>query len=770
MTAAPGSAPAKVRLFRLRQGQVGLILVLLLSIIGLGMASYLGFHAQTHERATLASTESAAITVSITQRDSLSLAYTLSQWGSGLATTKDVRDARAVLQERLDTVDASGQPTIALTSATYQEALTALDEVLLGLRAAASADRAEFLAANEAVTDQFVVESGALTESFQELIRAQVEQSAASALRFQVIQNALVALIVILFLTLVIWIAGDIRRRYVEAAQRLNAQRQLIDISRQRLDLRRGLDDRSEALLHRVREGLDTPLVISAIEAEFAGILPGLHVAVRSVAGSDDEVEVNVTSDSTAPLPTEDVESIVGRVREIVRVAHLRDQAALEVSYQREHDPITGLPNQVLFLDELAAQLSRTIRASEVCAITIITIDRFREIQNSLGHARADALMITVADDLRGATEPGEFVARLTSEEFAIVARYPNVDVVTTRARTLVHALGRTQTLGDVEVRVSVSAGIATSTDATTAQDMMNHGAIAMYLARQLERGGFVVYQHEEHSRMSTLLHEELAVTNALRLGEFRVFYQPIVSLSAGVPVGFEALARWQRPDVGLVFPGQFLGTIKRAGLTNEFGEWVMDDAIRGWARCLLPHLREQGATHPYLTINVDAPQVEDPNFTDLVLATITRHDVPNDTICLEITEHELAAGHGIPEKFATLRNAGLRIALDDFGTGYSTLGQLRDLPLDIVKIDRSFLPDGDGSSPVGGLVADIHQMAVNLGLSVVAEGVETGDVARQLRAMGIGYAQGNVFGLPSPEPDADAWLSTHVHIDIPSM
>jgi EAL domain-containing protein (putative c-di-GMP-specific phosphodiesterase class I) len=353
-----------------------------------------------------------------------------------------------------------------------------------------------------------------------------------------------------------------------------------------------------------------------------------------------------------------------------------------------------------------------------------------------------------------------ETAARLSGDEYAVVARFNTQLEAITRARQLFDSLHFTTLAGASEADVSVSMGVAIAeAKEYEAAELQRSAAMAIYLAQEEDRSGFIVFSEAEHASLSDRLADELAVRNALRNAEFKLHYQPIMKLANERPSGAEALLRWDRPGVGLVSPDSFLDSARRAGILNQLGEEVIDKALAFWSHGMVQAFDIVQDGLPYISINVHPGQLDDTSFAQFVIGAARRHSVPLPAIVLEVTEHVLTRSSTAIGILDSLRRLGVRIALDDFGTGYSALGQAQTLPLDILKVDRSFIP----TEILGGrdrrLVADIHGIAATLDLMTTVEGVESADVAATLRDLGIQYAQGFFYSNPLPDVEFIQWV-----------
>jgi diguanylate cyclase (GGDEF)-like protein/PAS domain S-box-containing protein len=420
------------------------------------------------------------------------------------------------------------------------------------------------------------------------------------------------------------------------------------------------------------------------------------------------------------------------------------------------HDTLTGLPEQALFVDRVANAIKRMARRSQSIAVLFIDLDRFKLINDTMGHAAGDEVLRAIAARLTAVLRPGDTVARVGGDEFAILCEDVSSADAIDLAQRVVGALSEPLVLDGRRAAPGVSVGVSISGDwTTTAEAMLRDADSAMYAAKRAGRNGYAVFDDAARVRDSErlLLADELQV--AVDAGELRVFYQPDIDLATGVVVGVEALVRWQHPGRGLVGPEQFIRTAEDTGLVVPLGEWVLEQACREvatWPR---------GANHsrPLLSVNLSAAQLTQPNLTDFILRLLRETGLEPAQLCLEITESVLMeeVSTSIAVLF-DLKAIGVRLAIDDFGTGYSSLSYLRRFPIDIVKIDRSFITNV-GADPVGdAIVAAVVNLAHALGLDVVAEGVETDDQLVAIRALGCDRAQGHYWSPALAPGDISPW------------
>ncbi|MBI9115530.1 putative bifunctional diguanylate cyclase/phosphodiesterase [Sanguibacter suaedae] len=444
----------------------------------------------------------------------------------------------------------------------------------------------------------------------------------------------------------------------------------------------------------------------------------------------------------------------------LARIAGVSDQGATAlqnarllatVRHQSQHDALTGLPNRVLF----ARRLDEVLRASESgrsTAVLFCDLDRFKHINDGLGHAAGDELLRQVSARLRGELRPGDLVGRLGGDEFAVLLdgvedeRQPYA--VATR---LVDALDEPFRLDGREVRITASMGVAIHTGPDGRGDRLLKSAdSAMYVAKQSGRNQVAVAGESLARRVAPSFESELG--RAAGAGELRLFFQPVVDVSADGPpvvVGAEALLRWEHPRLGLLAPGAFLPLAEEAGLVTELDLWALAAACDELARWHRPPGEPMR-----VAVNLASATLVDPRLVPAVRSDLARNALDPGQLHLEVVEsRSLVDLPGVIERMAELRKLGVRIALDDFGTGYSTLAWLQTLPVDQVKIDRSFimrLPQHEASLAV---VRAVLSLAQELGIEVIAEGVEEEGQLAALRDVGCVLVQGYLLGRPAPAP-----------------
>lgn len=722
-------------LARPKAGQWLLAGLLVLSIGLLVFSSVTAWQARETERRQIMSEESDAGAQIFVQRESLNTLLSIQDWALGLAQARDVQIARALLGQRLTVVTSSGLTTWDQTTLPYQSAIPKLDRLIRQLSGTSDAQRDAFLKSRQTFLQDFRNLVIKLNIRFQQLSRQQVLQVSEARAQSELQQSLLLALILVLGSLLSIWVSADIRRAYVVTRTRLKEERNRLETTRGRLVLMRNMESVSQKWLAAISDG---------VSAE----------TVRELVASDLEQLKSGT------VQDEDTQLAESRAQEVLQVLANRESSELALSYQKDFDAVTGLPNRTSFSRAIEAAFVKAKDAGDALGILILDIDRFHDINSSLGYAAGDEVLNLVAQRLLVAIDLPQNAARLSADEFGVLLTGQTSQELISAANQLVSQLSFRTALAGQEAQISVSGGLSINQSSVeTAADLSRSAAMAIYLAKAPgDRQGFVLYEANRHESMMNIWHEEIAVRNALRSGEFRVYFQPVVDLETGHAVGAEALVRWERPGVGLVMPGDFLPTVQRAGVTVELGWQIIEESLMAWNSTMSAQATADFL--PYVSVNLDLVQLQDPNLANFVISAIQRNRVPAEALVLEVTEHAMVNQANALEQLRVLREHGIRIALDDFGSGYSNLGQAHQLPLDILKIDRSFLPDPELSEKSAKLIGDIKKISDSLGLAVVAEGVETQQVADSLRALGVRFVQGFLFSRAVPTDQLAEWMA----------
>lgn len=429
-------------------------------------------------------------------------------------------------------------------------------------------------------------------------------------------------------------------------------------------------------------------------------------------------------------------------------------QGAETLNFQAFHDSLTGLANRALFLKRVDCALRRAEGREERVAVLFLDIDDFKMVNDSLGHPTGDQLLIAFARSLDSLTRDGDTLARLGGDEFAVLLESgPMPQTAEDIAVRIAKMLGTPFQLGDTEVTVGVSIGISVAQRSQgTCEGLLRESDLAMYLAKQNGKGRFETIRPGMQEDALTRLALITDLRHALDSSEFAVFYQPIVSVRDGMPVGAEALVRWHHPRRGLVVPAEFVGVAESTGLIVAIGDWVLNEACRqaqAWRQA-----RTTDDTF-YVSVNLSPRQLAEPNIIDDVARALRRSGLPPSALVLEMTETSLMLDFGAGlARLQALKDLGVRLALDDFGTGFSSLNRLQRLPIDIVKIDKSFIDQIGYNGQDRALVQSVIDVTRALDLTSIAEGVEQPDQYDALEELGCDAIQGYLFAKPRPGVD----------------
>ena len=448
----------------------------------------------------------------------------------------------------------------------------------------------------------------------------------------------------------------------------------------------------------------------------------------------------------------------------IIRDMSERNALQRQLEYQATHDALTGLPNRSLFHANLERAIRQTTITGKSLSVLFMDLDRFKNVNDSLGHALGDQLLCAVANRLTGTLRGDGTVARFGGDEFLILCELDEPSEVYPIANRLLESLRRPFEVGTEEVFLGASAGIAMY-DSRIGSDvgtLIRNADVALYRAKEKGRSRYEVFDANVHARSQQRLAIETALRHAIPRNELVTFYQPIVDLSTNQYIGAEALVRW-RSDGRLMAPSNFIDIAEESGLIVEVGAWILQDAcsqVHEWQQ--RPELSTLG-----ISINVSGRQLDQPDFPQRVRETLEATKINPSTVTLEITETTLI--YDDPRtlrQLNALKELGVKIAIDDFGTGYSSIGYLRHLPIDTIKIDRSFISQLEHDHQTTAIVHTITTLAHTLGMKVVAEGVENGRQLEILRGAGCDWVQGFFFARPAGAEDIRSVLASHPNGD----
>ena len=468
---------------------------------------------------------------------------------------------------------------------------------------------------------------------------------------------------------------------------------------------------------------------------------------------------------NTVPIRNEhgQVTHFVSVMREVTE----RKNAEEQLRRNAFHDPLTGLPNRLLFTERLTQIISRAKQEqNRLFAVLFLDLDRFKVINDSLGHMVGDQLLIAIARRLETCVKRTDIVARLGGDEFTILLDdIQSEDSANQVAERIHQELAHPFNLNGYEVFTTVSIGIALSTtDFNHTEDLLRGADIAMYRAKALGKACHEIFDTEMHNEAMRQMQLENDLRRAIERDEFRVFYQPIVSLTTGRLAGFEALVRWQHPERGMVSPGDFIPIAEETGLILPMGQLILRNACR--------QLSEWQKKYPQyrrlsMSVNLSSRQFSQRGTIDLLQSVLEETGIHPGCLKLEITETAIMENTDTAmEILQQLKKMGVQLSVDDFGTGYSSLGYLYRFPMDVLKIDRSFISRVDTDGEKLELVRTIITLAWNLGMDVIAEGVETTKQLAQLKMLKCEYGQGYLFSKPMSVEQTEEFLQLSNPLD----
>ena len=498
---------------------------------------------------------------------------------------------------------------------------------------------------------------------------------------------------------------------------------------------------------------------------ELRTVSAALSSAVASLRRIQDQARAVARGDLSnalldEPLPGPLGEVVHASVRQIVRSVRQREELQSALAHQATHDQLTALPNRGQALQLTTAALSRAQRSGSTTGLLYVDLDGFKAVNDNHGHAAGDDVLREVASRLRDEVRAGDVVCRLGGDEFVVVVEPVDgeSDLLELASR-LIGSISDPIGAGGHVVRVGASIGVAVSRDGIAdAEVLLAEADTATYRAKRLGRGRAEVFDDVLRAQLADRAEMEAAIAAALVADEMELHYQPVVDLSDGRVSGYEALIRWQRPGHGRVAPDEFIPVAEASRLICDVDRWVLREATRQLAEWRDTHPRAPGAPEPTMAVNISGRHLADRQVVQDVADVLAASGLPAGLLVLEVTETVLVDDPAAIENLAALRALGAAVAIDDFGTGYTSIGQLRHMPVDTLKIDRSFI----GSSDPGNreLVALMIRAAHTFGLTVVAEGVEEPAQLVRLAQDACDSAQGFFMYRPLPAAEAGALLS----------
>ena len=499
-----------------------------------------------------------------------------------------------------------------------------------------------------------------------------------------------------------------------------------------------------------ISQGMSLRQVLRLVRRSVGPAWATVFAQLRSASGQSSPSTIEVTLEER--LLEIGLHPVVGGgwavTIEDVSVRRAAESSAANMARQ---DPLTGLPNRLLLRERLDEALTRLQRNDEACAVLLIDLDRFKPVNDTLGHPIGDALLEKVADRLRSTVRPTDTVARIGGDEFVVLQTAVREPADTQAlVRRIVDLIGRTYMVEGHLLTIGASVGVALApSDGTDVDKLLKNADLALYRAKLDGRGTFRFFEPEMDARMQARRQLELDMRQALARREFRLHYQPQLNLENNCLTGCEALIRWQHPQRGMVSPLDFIPLAEEIGLIVPIGEWVMRQACR------------DAVTWPgtsTVAVNVSPAQFKSERLVEMVMSALSTSGLPANRLEVEITEGVLLQENAKTlQTLHRLRELGVRVSMDDFGTGYSSLSYLRSFPFDKIKIDRSFVKDLEGKPDGDAIIRAIAGLGKSLGMTTIAEGVETPEQMQRIRAEGCTDVQGYLISKPVPAAEIHA-------------
>ena len=509
-----------------------------------------------------------------------------------------------------------------------------------------------------------------------------------------------------------------------------------------------------------LRARLAEPGTIVGVDAHHAGgvVADRRTVSLASLFVRDElsGLLAVITPHGLAAAGREGLAALAAQVALALESAALTD----DLSHQAFHDTVTGLPNRALFRDRVGHAIARQRRREDELAVLFLDLDDFKTINDSLGHAAGDELLRTVGERLHASIRAVDTAARFGGDEFAILLEATGGEIGAPEvAQRILASLAEPISLDGRAVFVHASVGIAMCDDTCWgpggADSLLRNADVAMYMAKEGGKNRYQIFEPAMHTAAVARLELKADLLRALADDQFVLHYQPIVELESGAMTGAEALVRWQHPERGLLPPGDFIPLAEDTGVIVELGRQVIERACQQAARLQAACPRDVPLT---MAVNLSARQLQAHGIVDHVRDALAASGIPPASLVLELTESVVMDDVDLAAiRLHELRALGVRLAIDDFGTGYSSLNYIRQFPLDILKVDRSFVLDINGGGEIAALTESIIELASIFNLSAVAEGIEHADQVQRLRELNCAFGQG--FHLHRPMPAADLEL-----------
>ena len=725
-------------------------------------------------------TETARSNAVFTMREGYNTALAMDSYLAGAASRRDVQIARALLARRLSVVDYNGKVAAKTVPAQFISTLAGFDE-FLGQVPQGTLDAAQ----QQTWRARGLIVSGALAKESANVGDVESQQYKKEARQFEAANFALASSnrrdLILLSLSLItgalllLWLMRDLRRRFARSSMILEQERERVRQAQVSLDRSAILEKGQSRILKHIAGG--APLVellhsVVTLASDATGGQPFRIVSGSRIltSGGNRDVHTSTAIAKQWPFGVNDDEDLdpegflqligdktditdhvsnVGQIcAELASVAVERQRVSLKLSHQATHDALTGLPNRTLLFSRIKDALLPSATSERSVAVLFCDLDRFKAVNDSMGHPAGDRLLAEVGIRLMSTVRGSDTVARLGGDEFVILtpslADPEDAVVLAGRVREVI---SQPYSIDGKEVFVGASIGIAYADhDSYTPDALLRQSDVAMFHAKGDSGSGIFIYDNGLEADVAARLDLDAGIRRAVERDELRFDLQPIVSMSDSSLCAFEALMRWERPGVGLVMPGEFISSAESSGAIVEMGYWILRQAVQ-----TLSHWhRSDRFSDVRISVNVSARQLRDVNFGTKVLEILNLAGVKPSHLIIELTESALIESPMAHLTLETLRTHGIAIALDDFGTGYSSLTQLRSLPVDIIKLDRSFVaPLAHDTGAHGAITRAVVILAQAMSLELIVEGIETEEERDKFLALGDMMGQGYLFGRP---------------------
>jgi|GEM_PF-353662 len=744
--------------------------------------------------AGLNSSDSPLEVASATSRDTLTLSQKTRDWVGGFVSRRDVQIARAGLATRLNVTDSYGAAAGETFKPELQQPLAEFDQAVLG------APTGVLLAADQ---DTWAKTMNQPLRNLEDAAKAVIRQrqylSDQNAIEI-VSQDTRLAWFQF-FLALCVVLTAGLLFFLVWTGTRRNFRRTTQILSDEQEELRQSLDEigQMKELMHDESRLLQLIISASSLESVFTEIsaVGSKHSEGRPFRVSIDSIEsqsegydgtevikmswpfeierwekTGVVASLALPHEVNGENSLSGagsvefqldvgrRCAELAKIAVSDSWARRELKYEATHDPLTGLCNRAFLEQRLSEVLKERNAGGLPVALVFCDIDRFKLVNDSLGHKAGDVLLVNLASSLSSLVDvflrspaglsADILLSRFGGDEFVLLCTADKAIEAALALGLRISELSRRPIeLEGIETFSDMSIGIAVSTDAAnTVEKLVRNADVAMYRSKALGLGGPVLYSGEDEADRLEHLQTNTMLRRAFERDEFRLHLQPIIEFSTKQTVGFEGLVRWKHPTLGLLTPNYFLENLDELGLIGQLDAWMRREGFAAMADLNT----SLGSDTPYLSLNVTVRELQNATFKQEVLDQIRTAGISAEQVVLELSENAFVDLEGNEQLLVDLRASGVRIALDDFGTGYSSLMQLQQLPIDIVKLDRAFVSAlTSGGKRALGVLEGLLQVISAVELTLVVEGVETKSEQDVLVSLGCKFAQGYLYGLPAP-------------------